>query len=396
MKIEDMLATKRRSWAEIDLDHTQHNFVCIRQRLAKGTKLCCVIKANAYGHSAVQLADLYQQLGADYLAVSNIEEALQLRQHEIHLPILILGYTPADCAALLAKYDITQCVYSYEYGMALSQNAVRAGVTVKVHIKLDTGMGRIGFVCRDADDEVETIAAVCHAEGLDTEGVFMHFAVADEGEDGKAYTASQFTHFMSAIAALEKLGVTFRIRHCANSAAIFDYPEFHLDMVRAGVVLYGLKPSQQVQNLPDLKPVMSLHSVIAHIKTLQPGQSVSYGRTYTAEKAQRVATIPLGYADGFRRMNGQQRYSLCVNGKSAQILGRVCMDQLMVDVTDIECNLGDEVLVFGDVAPYTVDEIARINGTINYEIVCDVGERVPRAFVQDGAIIGWRDDIIGE
>lgn len=387
-------SVKHRTWVNIDLDHAEYNYQQIKANT--NAMVCCVIKANAYGHGAVQLAKLYQSLGADYLAVSNIEEALQLRQNQITVPILILGYTSCDCAGILAENKLTQCVFSYEYGMRLSAVAQAEGVTVKIHIKIDTGMGRIGFLCRDTgDQEIEKATEVCKAPGLDVEGIFMHFAVADESESGQAYTKEQFFHFMQAIDAFKAQGIEFKIRHCANSAAIFDYPEYHLDMVRAGIVLYGLKPSEQVKHLPELRPVMILRSVIAHIKTVAQGQTVSYGRTYTAPSARRIATIPIGYADGFRRMNGQQRYSLCVHGKAAQIVGRVCMDQLMVDVTDINCNIGDEVVVFGGDAPFTVDEIARVNQTINYEIICDVGERVPRAFVRNGQIIAWKDDILG-
>ncbi len=386
-------STKCRTWANIDIGNVEYNFTQIKNSTQK--KVCCVIKANAYGHGAVQLARLYQSLGADYLAVSNIEEALQLRSNQIALPILILGYTSCDCTKILSEHNITQCVFSYEYGMKLAENAQAQGVSVKVHIKIDTGMGRIGFLCRDdLCSEMEKAIVVCKQPSLDVEGVFMHFAVADEGTHGEDYTREQFEKFIDAIGALESQGVTFKIKHCANSAAIFDYPEFHLDMVRAGIVLYGLKPSEQVKHLPTLKPIMSLHSVIAHIKVVEKGQTISYGRTYTASCGQRIATIPIGYADGFRRMNGQHGYSVCINGKAAPIVGRVCMDQLMVDITSIDCNLGDEVIVFCDTYPYTVDELANINDTINYEIVCDVGERVPRAYIQDSKIIEWKDDLL--
>lgn len=386
---------KRRTWAEIDLDSIKYNYNQVK--LSTKSKLCCVIKANAYGHGAVQLAKLYQTQAADYLAVSNIEEALQLRKNGIYLPILILGYTPCECAKLLAENNITQCVFSYEYGMKLAEIAQSDGVTVKIHIKIDTGMGRIGFLCRrNSYNEVEKAGDVCHSPGLDAEGIFMHFAVADESIDGEAYTRKQFSNFMNAIDILRTHGIEFKIRHCANSAAIFDYPEFHLDMVRAGVVLYGLKPSEKVVHLPNLKPVMRLRSIISHIKTVEQGDTISYGRTYTVPFRQKIATIPIGYADGFRRINGLKNYCLCINGKSASIVGRVCMDQLMVDVTDIDCAIGDDVLIFGDTFPFTVDELAKINDTINYEIVCDVGERVPRAYINEGAIIGWKDDILEE
>ncbi len=392
-------AVKRRAWAEIDLDSAEFNFNAIKNSVSKhgkGTKICCVIKANAYGHSAVQLARLYESLKADYLAVSNIEEALQLRQHKIKLPILILGYTPSECVRLLAENSITQCVYSYEYGMELSEKASEASVELTVHLKLDTGMGRIGFLCRDcADNELEKALAVAKAPSLKIEGAFTHFAVADDGKDGIEYSKQQFEHFKKAVEFLKQNGVEVEITHCANSAATFHYPEFNLDMVRVGVVLYGLKPSEKVDNLPELKTVMSLHSVISHIKLLREGQGLSYGCTFTADRDMTVATVPIGYADGFRRMNSNG-YRLTVNGRPAPIIGRVCMDQLMLDVSGIDCSVGDSVTVFGSEYPSTADEIAKINGTINYEIVCNVGERVPRAFLKNGKIIGWQDSIIGE
>ncbi len=385
---------KRRAWAEISLDNAEHNFKEIKKKT--NSKICCVIKANAYGHGAVKLAELYQKLGADFLAVSNIEEALQLRNNGIKLPILVLGYTSADCAAVLAQNDITQCVFSYEYGLALAEKAKEKGVTLKVHIKLDTGMGRIGFVCRGGNDELDKVAEICKFKELDAEGVFMHFAVADEGENGEEFTREQFENFKKATELLQNRGIKFKIKHCANSAAIFDYPEYHMDMVRAGVVLYGLNPSEKIKNKADLKPVMSLNSVISHIKTVNVGQTVSYGRTYKAQKPTKIATVPIGYADGFRRANGNGKYSISVGGNAANIVGRICMDQLMIDVTNIDCKENEKVVIFGQNEPFTADKIAEVNGTIGYEIICDVGERIPRAFIKNGEIVSWKDDILGE
>lgn len=385
---------RRRTWAEIDLDNAEYNYQLIRSAVKSEAKICCVIKANAYGHSAVVLGKLYEKLGADFLGVSNIEEALQLRNNGITLPILVLGYTPEECAELLSKNNISQCVYSLDYGIKLAKCAYDAGVKVKIHIKLDTGMRRIGFMCGyNGNDELEDAVKICREESLIPEGIFTHFAVADESVKGREYTKMQFELFTNAINALEMCGISFELRHCANSAAIFDYPEYHLDMVRAGIVLYGLKPSNEVQNIPQLKPIMTLKSIISHIKLIQKGESVSYGRAFTAAKPTRVATVPIGYADGFRRANFKEPYKLCINGQIAPIIGRVCMDQLMLDVTDIRCNIGDEVTVFGSQVGTTVDDIAAINGTINYEVICEVGERVPRAIIRSGRIITWCDGI---
>lgn len=386
---------RRRTWVEIDLDHAEKNFQTIRSTLAKNVKICCVIKANAYGHGAIPMAKFYQKMRADYLAVSNIEEALQLRKNRITLPILILGYTPEECAGILALNNITQSVYSYEYGKRLADFAQEVGVQVKIHIKLDTGMGRIGFLCRkNAPNELELAKEICMQASLIPEGIFTHFAVADENADGDDFTAEQLKQFTDAVDFLEKEGnIHFSIRHCANSAAIFDHPESHLDMVRAGVILYGLKPSEMMRHIPELLPVMTLKSVISHIKEVFPGETVSYGRTFLANRKTTVATVPIGYADGLWRANGMTECYMLVNGKYAPIIGRICMDQLMLDVSEIDCRVGDVVTVFCADRVCSVDSIARRNGTINYEIVCAIGERVPRAFLKDGKILNWQDSI---
>ncbi len=385
---------RRRTWAEIDLDKAEHNYHAVKQAVGDGVKVCCVIKANAYGHGAIRMASFYQKMKADYLAVSNIEEALQLRKKRITLPILILGYTPEECAGVLALHRITQSVYSYEYGKKLADCAAALGVQVKIHIKLDTGMGRIGFLCREEGDrELDLAAEICKSPSLIPEGIFTHFASADENIDGDAFTAEQLQCFLNGVAYLEQVGIRFSIRHCANSAAIFDHPECHLDMVRAGVVLYGLKPSDKLRRLPDLQPVMTLKSVISHVKDLYPGQTVSYGRTFLATRKTSVATVPIGYADGLWRANGMSECYMLVNGKYAPIIGRICMDQLMLDVSEIDCQVGDVVTVFGADRLCSADALARRNGTIHYEIVCAIGERVPRAFISGGRIRHWQDSI---
>ncbi|MBQ8850486.1 MAG: alanine racemase [Clostridia bacterium] len=388
---------RRRTWAEIDLDKAKENYTAVRDAVGEGVKICCVIKANAYGHGAVRMAAFYEQMGADYLAVSNIEEALQLREKNIKTPLLILGYTPEECAGVLSLYNITQTVYSYDYGKRLAEVAERLSVKVKIHVKIDTGMGRIGFLCREGgDDELADAALICRELSLIPEGIFTHFAVADENTDGDEFTAEQLRLFNSAVERLGERGITFDIRHAANSAAIFDHPESHLDMVRAGVVLYGLKPSEKMRALPPLRPIMSLKSVVSHIKEVRTGQTVSYGRTFFANRNTTVATVPIGYADGLWRVNGTNDCYMLVNGKYAPIIGRICMDQLMLDVSELDCRVGDFVTVFGADSVCSADAIARRNGTINYEIVCAIGERVPRAFIEDGRITEWQDSIYKE
>ena len=384
---------QKRTWANIDLNAAEYNYAVIRNRIKPGTKLCCVVKANGYGHGAVQLSKLYEKLGADYLAVSNIEEAIQLRNADVTIPILILGYTDPRCAADLANHNIAQCVFSYEFGEALSKNAVERGVEVKVHIKLDTGMGRIGFQC--TPEELNQAAKVCDMPSLNHEGIFTHFASADEGEEGKEYTRGQYKKFINSISYLESKGISFYIRHCANSAAIFDYPEMHMDMVRAGIVLYGLQPSGILHNPGKLHPVMTLMTIIDHVKTIHPGDCISYGREYTAAHDVRVATIPIGYADGLWRSNYHNHMVVEVEGKLAPIIGRVCMDQCMIDVTDIpDAIVNSKVTVYGTFGDISVDHIAAANKTINYEIVCALGERVPRVYKKDGQTIAVVDNIV--
>ena len=369
----------RRLWAEVDLGAIKHNYKEIRSLLAPDTKLCCIIKANAYGHGAEAVASYYEELGADYFAVSNIEEALLVRGAGVKTPILILGFTPADLAQTLAENDITQCLYSSEYARKLSFEAVASGVRVKVHIKVDSGMSRIGF--RNVDEAWES----CNLPGLDYEGIFTHFASADEGEDGDAFTRGQYNKFMRVVRGLEDRGMRFSIRHCCNSAGIVDFPEFQLDMVRAGIILYGLDPSDEVRRHIDLVPAMTLRSVVSQVKTIHEGDVVSYGRRYRAERDTVLATVPVGYADGFFRNNFREGTSIFINGIPCPICGSVCMDQLMVDAGAVPSlkEGGSEVVIFGRDPYQTAEVLAKNNGTIPYEILCAVGARVPRVYVNN-------------
>lgn len=383
----------KRTWAEVDLDAVEHNLRSIRACLKPKTQVCCVVKADAYGHGAETLAQEYERLGADWFAVSNLDEAAQLRNAGAKLPILILGYTPACMAAELARLNIAQAVLCEEYGAELSAEAVLAGVTVRVHIKLDTGMSRIGFLYQDPKRDASSLdaaARVCALPGLRAEGIFTHFAVADEGEAGEKFTRLQFAHFTGAIGLLQARGIRFEIRHCSNSAAVFEYPDMQLDMVRPGNVLYGLKPSADVRSGMDLVPAMSLRSVVSLVKTVEAGTSVSYGRTFTASGKTTLATVPVGYADGYPRVLSGKAEAL-VRGQRARIVGRVCMDQLMLDVTGIDgVSEGDTVTLFGRDGDecVTTDELAEIAGTINYEIVCGISKRVPRVYLKGGREVG--------
>ncbi len=381
----------KRLWTEINLDNLLYNFNTVRSNISSDTKICCVVKANAYGHHAPKIASVLQSAGADMFAVSNIEEALQLRSCGITIPVLILGYTPCECADVLVENDITQCVYSFEYAKLLSDSLTIRNSSVKAHVKVDTGMGRLGYQYDKELSSVQQILNTARLDGIDIEGIFTHFALSDSGERGNAFTIQQYDKFCKIVTALENAGMCFKYKHCSNSAATVVYPDMEMNMVRAGLILYGLYPSNEVKYTNDmLKPVMSLKSVISHIKDINVGDTVSYGCDFTAERAMKIATVPMGYADGFSRENSRNGICLTVNGQKAPIVGRICMDQLMIDISHISnVSLGDEVTVFGvEKNCNSVDDIALANGTINYEIICSVGKRVPRVFVHDGRTEG--------
>jgi len=383
----------KRTWAEINMDAVKHNFNSIKNCISKDSMMCCVVKADAYGHGAVQLSRMYEQLGADWFAVSNIEEALQLRNNGITKPMLILGYTPENMAKVLYDNNISQAVYSLDYAKALSEDAVKNNVKVNIHLKLDTGMSRIGLMCQSVDsDNISLPIAydICTMPNLIPQGVFTHFAVSDEAEEGKAFTMAQYENFTYTINRLQEKGIHFTVRHCANSGAIIDYPHMHMDMVRAGIILYGLSPSGKLKNRLKLQPAMELKSVVSHVKDIPRGTTVSYGRTFKADKTMKIATVPIGYADGYVRTIAENG-GMQIHGKRGKIIGRICMDQTMVDITNIDdVKRGDCVTVFGGKvgnAP-SADDIAQWSGTINYEVTCLVGKRVARVYLENGRVVG--------
>ncbi len=383
----------KRTWAEVNLDALAHNYNQIRAAVRPQTKICCIVKADAYGHGAPRVAREMQKMGADWFGVSNLEEAIQLRSCGIDRPILILGYTPPEYAEKLSRLSIAQAVLSLDYGKRLSENAVRCGVKVRAHIKVDTGMSRIGFLYQDLERDrfsLNEIEQVCRLPGIDAEGIFTHFAVSDEGQDGEKYTLRQYGCFKEAIEELESRGIHFRLRHCSNSGAVLDYPELQLDMVRPGIILYGLSPSGKMRRPLDLHPVMELKSVISLLKHVPAGTKVSYGCEFVTQRDTVLATVPIGYADGYpRSLHGCA--DMLVAGKRARVVGRVCMDQLMLDVTEIpDAREGMTATVFGRDGGETipVDELARLNDTIHYEMVCLVGKRVPRIYLRGGEQVG--------
>ncbi len=371
-----------RAWAEIDLDALVHNFKTIRSMT--DSKIFSVVKANAYGHSVPMIPRLLDECGTDYFAVSNIDEARELRALKINKPILILGYTPPFLAEELCRYDITQAVFSLEYAEKLSMAAIKHRQTVKAHLKLDTGMGRIGFDCRtDALPELESANSALKLKGLEFEGVFTHFPVADsEDTPHRDYTLSQYRRFEKCIGLLEEGGFKFRIKHCCNSAATLLCPDMHMDAIRPGIILYGLTPSVDITFSSKFIPVMTFKATVSMVKTMKNDETVSYGRTYKVERPTKIATVTAGYADGFPRMLSSKGFVL-INGKRAPIVGRICMDQFCADVSDIEdVKEGDTVILFGKKLP--VEELATAAQTINYEIVCGLSKRVPRIYIKDG------------
>lgn len=381
----------KRTWAEISLNAIEHNYNVIRNKVADDTKVCCVIKADGYGHGAVELSQIYEKLGADFFAVSNIDEGIEIRKCGSKLPIVILGYTPVSEAKNLAAYNISQAVFSLEYAKELSEKCVEEDCICKMHIKVDSGMSRIGFMCQEFPRDEYSIEEICEAcclPNLEVEGLFTHFCVSDEDAEGREFTNKQYENFIHVRDSLKKRGVDISVVHCSNSGAIEDYPETCCDMVRAGIILYGLAPSSKLADRLDLVPAMTLKTVVAFVKEVQKGATISYGRTFTADRKMKIATVPIGYADGFIRQNAKDGYMM-VNGKKAKIVGRICMDQTMLDVTDIEdVKTGDEVVVFGtgENGEPTADSLAENTGTINYETVCLVGKRVPRIYIKDGKI----------
>lgn len=381
-----MNSTLKRTWAEINLNALAHNYNTLRERIGSNVKFLGVVKADAYGHGSVQVSRLLEKLGADYLAVSSIDEAIELRHNGITMPILILGHTPKEEVGELIKNNITQAVTCKAKALEYSEEAVKCNGTLKIHIKVDTGMSRLGYLCDGDyfDSGVEGICEGCELPGLMPEGIFTHFAVSDEpGEECRAYTKHQFELFTSVIDAVEKkLGKKFQIRHCANTGAVAKYPETWLDMVRPGLLLYGY--GEFAEEL-GLKPVMSLKTTVSTIKTYHAGTAISYGGIYKTDKKTRMGVVPYGYADGFFRCLSN-RYELMTSEGLVPQRGKICMDMCMIDLTDKMCvDVGSEVEIFGDNNP--IEKMAELAGTIPYELTCAVSKRVPRIYMQDGKVV---------
>jgi len=373
--------SRGRAWAEVDLSALEHNFLELKKLVSSTTKVMAVVKANAYGHGAVPCAKTLIASGADYLAVATVDEALQLRSAQISTPILVLGYTAPEHLADLVSCDITATVYSMEQAQALSEEATRQDKVARLHIKINTGMERIGF----APDAASDIVAACRLPGLNPEGIYTHLACADEEDASGVH--EQYRLFTALLEQLAQAGLQFSLRHILNSAGILDFPEYQLDMVRAGIVLYGYYPSCHVhKERAELRPVMSVKARVIHLHRIEKGTGVSYGWTYRAPEAATLATVSIGYADGYFRLLSN-RGMMLADGKPVRVTGRICMDQCMIDVTSVNTiDVGDEIIIIGKRgdARITADDLAKCIGTISYEILCTVGERLPRLYMKNG------------
>ena len=384
-----MFEKLRPVWAEINLDNLANNMREIR-RVAKSEEIMAIIKADGYGHGALDIAPVLLENGADKFGVAVITEAVELRKGGINCPIMILGFTPAEFAETILEYDLEQTVFSYDLAYELSKAAQKADKVVKIHIALDTGMGRIGFLPNE--ESIKEVYNISKLPNICIEGLFSHFSSSDE--EDKEYSYNQINNFNWFYEELEKRGVEVKTRHIANSGAIIDMPEAHYELVRPGIILYGYYPSDQVKkDKINLKPVMTLKAKIVHVKSLPAGKCISYGRKFVTEKDSVIATIPIGYADGYTRLLFNKA-KVIIKDKLFPVVGRICMDQCMIDVTEgNDIKIGDEVILIGagNGVKFNGDDIAGLLGTINYEVTCMISKRVPRVYIKDGKIVKVRN-----
>lgn len=381
-----MESTLRRTWANIHLDALAYNYHKIREHMGAGVKFLGIVKADAYGHGAVRVAQKLQELGANYLAVSSIDEAMELRIAGILLPLLILGHTPKEQVERLICFDITQAVSCDAKAKEYNEEAKKCGKKLKVHLKVDTGMSRLGYICEGDyfDTGIEALKSAATLENLEIEGIFTHFARADEkNEEARAYTLKQFDLFMTVVKKLEnELKSTFKYVHCANSGASVLYPQTRLSMIRAGILLYGY--GKQAKEL-GLKPLMELKTCISTIKIYPANTKISYGGAYTTIKSERIAVLPCGYADGFMRCLSN-KIQLATKFGFAPIRGKICMDMSMIDISTLpDLKVGDEIEIFGK--QNAIEDVANLANTIPYELTCAVSKRVPRIFIENEEVV---------
>lgn len=371
-------------WAEINLNNIKNNIMEIRKVVGK-KEIIATVKANAYGHGAIDIAPVLLENGANRLAVAVITEALELRNADIKAPIMILGYTPLDFSKEIITEKIEATIYDYEYAAKLSREALKLNSKAKVHIAIDTGMGRIGFL--PTKESIDDIIKIFALPGLEVEGIFTHFSSADEAD--KEYTMMQFEKFKYVCDVLESRGIKVPLKHASNSAAIIDLENTYLDAVRPGIILYGYYPSEEVKkNIINIKPALTLKAKITNLKKLHKDMYISYGRAFKTERESKIGTLPIGYADGYTRLlTGKAK--VIVNGKLTPVVGKICMDQCMIDLTDVdEVQLEDEVIIMGESSEvkFNADDMANLLGTINYEILCMIKNRVPRIYINDDIV----------
>ncbi len=383
----------KRLTAEIDLDAVDFNIKSIIKRVDGRAKLIGTVKADAYGHGAIEVARVLEENGVDIFSVAMLDEAINLRKQGLDKTILMLGLTPPEYIKEALEYDVILPVVSYGEAVKISEEAKKLGKKAVVHIKLDTGMGRIGFRadCKETADEVEKVSKL---DNIEINGIFTHFCTSDCKD--KTFTKIQKERFVNTVNAIEARGIHIPLKHASASAGLMDFDDMFFNAVRPGIILYGYYPSDEVmkERLP-LKPVMSLKTYVTFIKEIEKGDSLGYGRTYIADEKRKIATIPAGYADGYNRLLSNKGRVL-VNGKSAPIKGRICMDQCMVDITGIEAKEWDEVVLLGRQGneEITADEIAETIGTISYEVLCMVSKRVPRVYIRSGKVVEEKNYLI--
>jgi alanine racemase len=386
----DNWPTIRPVWAEIDLDALTHNVREVRRITSKSTKIMAVVKADAYGHGAIPISKIFLNNGADSLGVANLTEAIELRRAGIDSPILNLGYTPTESYGDLLANRVTATIYDVGHAHALDLKSGKLGVKSIVHVKIDTGMNRLGF--KPNAETIRAIKIISKMPNIELEGIFTHFAVSDTD---KNYTGCQFKLFTWILNELSKVGVDIPVKHVSNSAAIIDLPEYALDMVRPGIMLYGYRPSSFANSVSVmLKPAMSLKARLSNVKTVTQGVGISYGLTYTTHRPSIIGTIPIGYADGYRRALSNKGWA-SINGKKASVIGQVCMDQCMIDLTDHnDAKIGDEVILFGGGAAPSVEETAKLLDTIVHEVICGISRRVPRVYLKKLKPVEVRDYLL--
>lgn len=373
-----MQLNTHRTWAEIDLGAIEHNFKQIKKYVGD-YPIMAIIKADAYGHGSFRVAQSLAKAGASYFAVATVSEAIELREQGVTLPIMILGYVGDEDAYLISRYDITVPVYDYETAKVFSQAAKQAGKPIKIHFALDTGMTRIGFPARHVKQTVKEILKLSKLSGIVVEGIFTHFSVADT-LDGAEFTNMQIDEFNAVVLELEQAGLHIPFKHCTNSGGVLQYKSGYYDMVRAGIILYGYYPDTSLPKNLNLKPAMRLKARVVQVRKLEEGRFISYGKTFKTTKPINEAVISIGYADGYLR-SGSGNVQMSVNGKKANVLGRICMDMCMIEVPDGVClSRGDEVTIFGDDV-ISADDVANASGTISYEVLCAISSRVPRIYI---------------